>query len=192
MAIRMILWIVVIVFSGGGAPSALAAAAPPAEGGVLPDIRLEMPQEQTHRDYLGLQGEEPFAIPQIKADVVIIELFSMYCPHCQREAPTINRIYEKIEEDPKLKNRVKIIGIGVGNSAYEVNHFRKTYTVPFPLFADANFTIHKQMGEVRTPYFVGIRIKNDGSHTVFYAKLGGPRDAGVMLEELINSSGLNQ
>jgi len=170
-------------------PSA-AATATPAAGEVLPDISLAMPQDQIQRAYLGLQGGDAFKIPEIKADVVIVELFSMYCPYCQKEAPTINKLYQKIEGDPKLRNAVKIIGIGVGNSTYEVNHFRKTYDVPFPLFEDGNFAIHKQLGEVRTPYFIGIRIQSDGSHVVFYSKLGGPRDAGAMLEELIKKSGL--
>ena len=171
---------------------AISSTAPPAEGGMLPDISLSVPQEAIYRAYLGLQAEETFKIPEIKAEVVIIELYSMYCPHCQREAPTINQLYAQIEGNPKLRDKVKIIGIGVGNSAYEVKHFRKTYEVPFPLFADGDFKLHKQFGEVRTPYFIGIRIKKDGRHVVFYSRLGGPQDAGVMLEELIQRSGLTQ
>jgi len=169
---------------------AAAATAAPAAGEMIPDIRLAMPQDRIQRAYLGLQGGDAFKIPEIDADVVIIELFSMYCPYCQEEAPTINKLYQKIEGDPKLRKTVKIIGIGVGNSAYEVSHFRETYDVPFPLFEDGDFTIHKQLGEVRTPYFIGIRIQSDGSHVVFYSQLGGPRDAGAMLEELIEMSGL--
>lgn len=64
--------------------------------------------------------------------------------------------------------------------------------VAFGLPADGDFTIHKQLGEVRTPYFIGIRIQGDGRHGVFYAKLGGPRDAGAMLEERIKKSGLTE
>ena len=169
-----------------------ASTTAPREGGSLPDFLLPVPEDPVQRTYLGLDEGDGFKLPDLDADVVIIELFSMYCPHCQREAPTVNRIYEKIENDPNLRGKVKLIGIGIGNSSYEVQHFRKTYTIPFPLFADGDFVLHKLLGEVRTPYFIGIRNHGKGRHEVFYSKLGGPKDAGAMLGELIQRSGLTQ
>jgi thiol-disulfide isomerase/thioredoxin len=171
---------------------ATAAGEPPAAGGKLPDIRLAMPADPEHRKYLGLQGTAPFAIPEIDAEIVIVEIFSMYCPHCQREAPTVNEIYAKIEANPNLQDRVKLIGIGVGNSAMEVDYFRKAFDVPFPLFTDGDFVIHKKLGEVRTPFFIGVRNQADGGHQIFYAQLGGPHDAGRMLDELIRQAGLTE
>jgi peroxiredoxin len=180
-----LLFVVILAFISG---TVTAQSRPPQVGGVLPEIVLPVPAVPLHREYLGLNAGGTFTIPEIKADIVIIEIFSMYCPHCQREAPTVNDFYQKIQNDVALKDRVKIIGIGVGNSDFEVNFFRKTYNIPFPLFADADFVIHKQVGEVRTPYFIGIEITDAANHRVFYSQLGGPDDSRQFLEKMLQHS----
>ena len=55
-----------------------ASAEPPAEGGQLPAIDLTVPQNAEHQNYLGVGGSKTFAISEIKAEVVLIEIFSMY------------------------------------------------------------------------------------------------------------------
>ena len=57
---------------------AVAAANPPAEGGGLPEIVLSVPESSELQQYLGVTGKKTFTIPEIKAEVVLIEIFSMY------------------------------------------------------------------------------------------------------------------
>jgi len=148
------------------------AASLPAVGGVLPDL------------------SPGFSLPKPKDGVVIIEIFSMYCPYCQREAPNVNKLYNKIQASPNLKSKIRLVGIGVGNSAYEVDVFRKKYNISFPLYSDGDFRIHKFLGEPRTPYFIGVKINPDGSHRIFYSKLGELGDVDKFLDEMIRLSGL--
>ncbi len=170
--------------------SASSANKPPEKGEVLPVINLPVPKNPDERNYLGLSGSGLFKIPQIRAKVVIIEIFSMYCPYCQKDAPGVNELYRLIENNPDIKNKIKLIGIGAGNSLYEVEVYKKTYTVPFPLFPDKDFTIHKVCGEVRTPYFMVVKINEDGTHQIVHNQLGGYPGAEPFLELVLKASGL--
>lgn len=57
---------------------ALAGNEPPAVGGPLPSFELTAPENEAFNRYLGLSDSGQFTIPQIKAQTVIIEVFSMY------------------------------------------------------------------------------------------------------------------
>lgn len=65
-----------VILMGTGISS--ANSQPPAVGGVLPGFSLSVPKNDDHQKYLGVAGKEAFTIPEIEADVVIIQIFSMY------------------------------------------------------------------------------------------------------------------
>lgn len=164
----------------------------PLKGSVLPEIRLAVPRIPAHRSYLGISGGEFFTIADIKARVVIIEMFSMYCPHCQREAPAVNELYRTIENSPHAQGRVKLMGIGAGNDAFEVEFFKDKYDVPFPLFTDRDYVIHEQLGKPNTPFFIAVKMNDDGTHEVFYTQLGGFERATEFLDLILKESGLKE
>jgi len=168
----------------------LPANKPPAKGETLPVFNLPIPKSPAEKAYLGLSGDGLFKIPQIKAKVVIVEIYSMYCPYCQKDAPGINELYNLIEKNPDLKNKIKMIGIGAGNTSFEVETYKKTYQVPFPLFPDKDFAIHNACGEVRTPYFIVVKINDDGTHQIVHAQLGNYPGAEPFLEIILKASGL--
>jgi peroxiredoxin len=183
---------VFLVFANGNGH----AVQPPTVGGKLPDFALSIPADANDKAYLNLPssmiffGGSGFKVPQINAPVVILQVFSMYCPHCQDDAPNVNALYKLIENNPATKGKVKIIGIGAGNNPYEVRLFKKRYQIPFALFPDADFSIHKKLGEVRTPYFMVIRIQPDGSHKVVYSHLASFGDPDQFLNTVIKLTNL--
>ena len=166
-----------------------SSAQPPPEGGVFPEIALPVPEDVEARKYLGVDGGETFRISDVDAQVVIVEIFSMYCPYCQQEAPRVNELYDLISQRG-LKDKVKIFGIGASNTLYEVNTFKEKYHIPFPLLPDPELTLHRDLGNVRTPYFIVVDLKN-GSRKVVYSKLSSFGDPKDFLDLIVKETGLS-
>ena len=102
----------------------------------------------------------------------------------------MDELYEIIEKNQDLRGKIKVIGIGAGNNEAEVKIYKDTFKVPFPLFTDDDFAIHKALGQVKTPYFIGVKIDDNGNHKVFYSKLGAFKKAEEFLKSMMKLSGL--
>lgn len=165
-------------------PGMSSAEKAPTVGELLVGIHLEAPEAPDERAYLGLDESGGFDATSIAGRMLIIEIFSMYCPHCQREAPAVNHLYQAIGTSETLRGRVKMIGIGVGNSAYEVDHFRKHYQIAFPLFPDEDFIIHQSMGEVRTPFFIITDIGPNDKGRVLWTGAGNMDKLEIFINRL--------
>jgi len=162
-----------------------ASTQPPQTGSSLPEIKMIKPVEAGDLKYLGISGSGTFLTNEVKGQALIIQIFSLYCPYCQKDAPNVNRFFGLIENNPKLKGKIKILGIGAGNSQFEVNTFKKKYKVEFPLIPDADFQVHKMIGEVRTPYFIVVKLKGPKKLEVVYSRLGAHENVEAFLDEVI-------
>jgi len=169
---------------------AYAVEQTPAKGEAFPNITLPFPEKADEKEYLGLTGKGSFKIPQIKAELIILEIFSMYCPYCQKEAPNLNELYQIINKREDLKNKIRIIGVGAGNNPFEVDVFRNQYNIQFPLFSDESYSVHKSVGEVRTPYFFVIKNTMDKKNTLIYSKVGSIQDPKQFLDKILEESGM--
>jgi len=171
---------------------AYAVEQTPAKGEAFPNITLPFPEKADEKEYLGLTGKGSFKIPQIKAELIILEIFSMYCPYCQKEAPNLNELYQIINKREDLKNKIRIIGVGAGNNPFEVDVFRNQYNIQFPLFSDESYSVHKSVGEVRTPYFFVIKKTGDNKNTIIYSKVGSIQDPKQFLDMILKECGLKK
>ena len=157
----------------------------------LPALRLPTPGDAAERNYLGLDPGETFALADVRTRILVIEVFNFYCPHCQAEAPNINRLHERIENDERFRGRIKIIGIGISNTAYEVDRFRRLFAIRFPLFADRSRVVSRQLGVRQTPTFIAWNYRFDGRIEPILFAPGPIGDIERFLDRLIRASDLN-
>ena len=123
-------------------------------GSQLSQFTLPAPDSQQTLSYLGLRTMDPCTISQIDAKLVLIEFVNALCPHCHANAPIVNRLYQVIEKDPALARDVRIIAICVGNDKTQTGAFKKSFKVPFPVFADQNLVIAQAVKLQKTPTMV--------------------------------------
>jgi peroxiredoxin len=168
---------------------AVTATAGEVPADIVFDFELPLPQSSEDNAYLGAgDGRGTFLPGQVKARVLLIQIFSMYCPICQREAAVTNQLFKAIRSDKDMSRQIKMIGIGAGNSDFEVAFFKSTYGIEFPLFSDPKFIIHRKVSEVGTPHFFGLRLNRELPELVF-SHSGPIKDPDLFLSRLKKASG---
>ena len=138
----------------------------------FPDLVFRQTLPSAEQAYLGIPPKMVFSFKEIQGDLVLVEFLSTYCVSCQRQAPIFNDLYQSIETDPKLKGRVKMIGIAAGNNPMEVEIFRTAYQVPYPILTDPRFTAHMAAGSPRTPFTLWVRKDAQGGGVVVSSHVG--------------------
>lgn len=143
-------------------------------GDFFPEVSMQMPEDPKEKAYLGLTEDKTFTLKQVKADLVLIEFLSAHCPTCRKQAPLYNKLFNLIENDPNTKDRIKIIGIAVGNGNLEIKEFSDKFNVPFPILPDQYFDIYHAIGLSRTPFTIYVRQGSDGHAGVVTGTHLGP------------------
>jgi peroxiredoxin len=159
-------------------------------GQVFPDIVFKGPLTAVEAKDLGIAASADTTVrfSQLKAEAIILVVFSMYCPFCQKEGPELDKIHTLIRQNG-LADKVKLVGLGAGNSAFEVNVYREKFGLSFPLFTDQDFEAYKALGQVGTPYYYV--LKRQGADFVIVAgQLGCVISPGSFLDGALEKAGI--
>ncbi|MDK2921627.1 MAG: hypothetical protein PWR24_1184 [Desulfonauticus sp.] len=134
-------------------------------GEIFPNLSLEN----------GLDPAYQFkSLDEIESKVVVVQIFNMYCPHCQKDAPVVNKLYAKLRADFPA-SKVTLLGLGIGNTKREVEVFRNSFKIEFPLFWDEQNRFLELFGNLGTPYFFVLK-KTDKGFRVVYMHAGELQD----------------
>jgi hypothetical protein len=127
------------------------------EGDLFPNIALQTPGDPKDRTYLGISGKDYFAIRDMKAKVILVEMMNVYCASCQNQAPINNKLFDLIQSSPEIRDKIKIVAIAAGNNDQEIKIFRDHFQVPFPIIPDPHYAMHKAIGGSPTPFSIFVR-----------------------------------
>lgn len=118
---------------------------------------LAIPQTAADREYLGLpEAATSFRFEDIRCELLVVDCFDMYCHICQAGAKHVNELYSLVQ-GRGWGQRVKFVGLGVGDTPLEVATYKDKFKVPFPLFPDRRSVLVKQFGELRLPNLLVLR-----------------------------------
>jgi hypothetical protein len=126
-------------------------------GDSFPEINLEKPLGSDAASYLGIPEGVGFSLSHVNADLVVVELLSVYCLHCQEQVKHFNKLQKLIEDNPETRGRIKLLGIAVASKSPEVERFIERFQVGYPVVTDPEFKLYHALGAGVTPFSVYVR-----------------------------------
>ncbi len=148
--------------------SAQGAEAEPKVGYVAGNVPFSAPTSAEDQKYLGLGKPGAFTLKDIKAPYVLAESFSTTCPHCMHQAPILNNLYNLVQKDAKLKEKLKFVSVGQGNDDTAVKMWKIFHKVPFPVLSDPERKLGKALNF--SPFPVTVVLDKNGK--VVWAHIG--------------------
>ena len=126
-------------------------------GDFFPKIALKLPADPKDTAYLGISGEAPFYVSDIKADLLLVEIMNINCGSCQRQAPIYNKLYDLIESTPETKGRMKMMAIGAGSEDQYIKEYRDYFKALYPIFEDPALEVYHAIGKSPVPLAIYVR-----------------------------------
>ncbi|MCL4500999.1 MAG: redoxin family protein, partial [Deltaproteobacteria bacterium] len=84
------------------------------------------------------------------------------------QAPILNELYNKVQQDAALKGKVKFMSAGQGNDESAVKMWKAFHKVPFPVLPDPNSSLGKALNF--TPYPVSMLVDKSGK--ILWVEIG--------------------
>jgi hypothetical protein len=168
-----------------GIPLWCGECAPPPPTSTVADNRLPAPQTESERKYLGLSSTiERFSVDNVQADILVVDFFDMYCHVCQARARHMNDFYQLVQSRG-LSGRVRLLGVGVGDTPKEVTVFKEKFGLPFPVFPDRTGSFTKQFGKIKVPNVIVLK-RHLGHFEVVYQESSLPDNPEQFLGQVLS------
>lgn len=158
----------------------LAAEADPKVGQQLGAVKFAKPVSDEDAKSLGLDKPAEFTLKDVKSPYVFVEQFNTSCPHCMHQAPILNDLYNKVQQDAALKDKVKFMSVGQGNDETAVKMWKAFHKVPFAVIPDSSSSLGKALNF--SPYPVSMVLDKNGK--ILWVEIGAFESADEALKAI--------
>ena len=155
--------------------SVAAAADVEPKVGQQVNFKFGKPMSDEDAKYLGLEKAQEFTVKDVKAPYLLVEQFSTTCPYCNTQAGLINTIFNRVQQDPGLKNKVKFAAEMQGDAADKVKAWKDQHKIVFPLIPDPESTLGDALNY--HPYPVTFVLDKNGK--IVYLLVGAMQNSDV-------------
>ena len=100
-------------------------------------------------DQDGLTGQS-ISLPSFHGKVVLLEFMVPWCPHCQKMAPDLERLYQQFDQNVAF---LSVSGAWNGATASDAAQFIRAYSVTWTFVYDSSNSIFVMYGVDQTPTF---------------------------------------
>jgi thiol-disulfide isomerase/thioredoxin len=184
-AIRVVLLALFIIISVSLPPGGVRAETRPiAPGDTFPNLSFRDILSKGDKSYLGIGKKKTFSIKDMQGTLFIFEIFSTYCMSCPRNVPVLNKVYSVVNNDPKLRQQVKVLTVAIGNTRNEAESYKQEHKVLYPVLTDFTFAFHKALGNPRVPYTIIAKKDARGKNIVVYTHMGVIESPDSLLNEV--------
>jgi peroxiredoxin len=160
--------------------AAWGAEADPKVGQVVGSVKFNPPIAPEDAKYLGLAKLEAFTFKDVKAPYMLVEQFNTSCPHCMHQAPFLNGVYDLVQKDAKLKDKVKFMAVGQGNTEPQLKMWKAFHKVAFPLVPDPDSGLGKALNF--SPYPITFLVDKTGK--ILWVHIGAFDNADEVYKEI--------
>ena len=139
----------------------------------FPSCRLILLDYAKDTKYLQIKhSKRSFSLQDVNSEYIFIELYNELCSGCLQEVRNYKDFYRLLNVNNLLKDKVVMIGIGVGSKRRNVVKFRKEKNILFPLFADEHGEIFRCLGNPTMPTAYLVQKQPDGARKIVLVQQG--------------------
>jgi peroxiredoxin len=121
-------------------------------GDLFPRTSFAVLRAAKDRPYLGLPGDAAsFRLQDSSVPFLLVEVYNDLCTVCLKQMKIYGRVADRLARNPELKSRVRVVGIGMGETNRAAVRMRRKQNLPYPLFADPRRDLFTALGKPMLP-----------------------------------------